>query len=77
MVNLMATRGVDATKAGYAPYWAAYLGGWLGFVPLTVVRLFGEECTVSDAKARKEIGYSNVITREEGLKELENEQIKY
>ena len=33
--------------------------------------LIGHEMTVSDAKARKEIGYENVITIEEGLAELE------
>jgi nucleoside-diphosphate-sugar epimerase len=33
----------------------------------TAVRLIGEEVTVNDAKARKELGYREVVTREAGL----------
>ncbi len=36
----------------------------------TTVRLIGEEVTVSDAKARRELGYLPVITREAGLAAL-------
>lgn len=36
----------------------------------TMLALMGEEVTVDDAKARAEIGYQNVITREQGLREL-------
>lgn len=40
--------------------------------PLTVttVKLLGEEVTVSDVKARAELGYREVVTRKEGLVEL-------
>jgi len=34
------------------------------------VRLIGEEVTVSDAKARRELGYQGRMTREEGLREM-------
>lgn len=34
------------------------------------LRLFGREVTVSDAKARRELGYAPVITVEEGLRQL-------
>lgn len=36
----------------------------------TVVKLMGEEVTVNDAKARRELGYTGRVTREEGLREL-------
>jgi nucleoside-diphosphate-sugar epimerase len=41
-------------------------------VPLDrqILALIGHEMTVSDAKARREIGYENVISIEEGLAEL-------
>jgi nucleoside-diphosphate-sugar epimerase len=39
-------------------------------VTRTAVMLLGQEVTVSDAKARRELGYAPVVTREEGLREL-------
>jgi nucleoside-diphosphate-sugar epimerase len=36
----------------------------------TMLALMGTEVTVDDAKARTEIGYQNVITREQGLREM-------
>lgn len=35
------------------------------------VLLVGQEVTVSDAKARRELGYQGRVTREEGLREME------
>ena len=48
------------------------LGGLAGEPPVTRtgVRLVGEEVTVSDAKARRELGYAPVVSREAGLAEL-------
>lgn len=39
-------------------------------VTYTAVRLTGEEVTLSDAKARRELGYVGRMTHEEGLREL-------
>jgi hypothetical protein len=42
-------------------------------LPLTRfrMRIIGEEVTVSDAKARRELGYAGRISREEGLARME------
>ena len=34
------------------------------------VKVIGEEVTVNDRKAREELGYRPVVTREEGLREM-------
>jgi nucleoside-diphosphate-sugar epimerase len=39
-------------------------------ITYTAVKLMGEEVTVNDAKARRELGYVGRVTREEGLREL-------
>jgi nucleoside-diphosphate-sugar epimerase len=39
-------------------------------ITFTAVKLIGEEVTVNDAKARRELGYTGRVTREEGLREL-------
>ncbi|MCI4667551.1 MAG: NAD-dependent epimerase/dehydratase family protein [Bacteroidia bacterium] len=39
-------------------------------IPPLFIRLMGREFSVSDAKARKELGYSNVIDFEEGIREI-------
>ncbi|HEY9651467.1 MAG TPA: hypothetical protein V6C95_12440, partial [Coleofasciculaceae cyanobacterium] len=36
----------------------------------TMVRLIGQELTFSDRKAREELGYSPIVTRDMGLAEL-------
>ncbi len=43
-----------------------------GKPPVTrmAIALIGREVTVNDAKARREMGYENVISREEGLRQL-------
>lgn len=38
----------------------------------TMVRLIGQELTFTDRKAREEIGYSPIVTRDSGLVELAN-----
>lgn len=49
--------------------------GLPGEPPLTytAVKLMGEEVTVSDAKARRELGYVGRVSRDEGLRELAEE----
>jgi len=37
----------------------------------TALKLMGEEVTVNDAKARKELGYKSLVTIEQGLKDME------
>jgi nucleoside-diphosphate-sugar epimerase len=56
--------------------WAAELA-WRGLrlkgappITRTAVRLIGEEVTVSDAKARRELGYASTVSREAGLAEM-------
>jgi len=73
MTKLTATQGVDASKAGAIPFWVAKVAGFFNFMPAPVVRLFGETCTVSDAKARRELDYENVISIEDGIKQLQEE----
>ena len=56
-----------------AAEWTWHLFGLDGTPPLTrsAVALIGVEVTVSDAKARRELGYEPLISREEGLRALE------
>ncbi len=82
--RLVATQGVRARGLD-APLWVADLmaaGGeaaWrlLPFLPSsgppltrTTVNLFFREVTVSDAKARRDLGYAPVVTIEQGMREL-------
>ncbi len=84
LTRLVATQGVRARGVG-APLWAADLlaaageGLWraLPFLPesgppltRTTVNLFFREVTVSDAKARRDLGYAPVVSIEAGLREL-------
>jgi nucleoside-diphosphate-sugar epimerase len=65
---------------GSVPRWLARAAAWLaelawrtfhlaGEPPITrsAIRLIGEEVTVVDDKARRELGYAPVVTREQGL----------
>jgi hypothetical protein len=47
-----------------------------GAPPLTrtLIYLMGEEVTVSDAKARRELGYTASVSRERGLREMRLDQ---
>jgi nucleoside-diphosphate-sugar epimerase len=80
---MLARVGCDAARVKALPFWAARLAAWLAElvwklkfrsdappITRTAVRLAGEEVTVSDAKARRELGYAPVVTREVGLAEL-------
>jgi nucleoside-diphosphate-sugar epimerase len=80
--SMAATQGVDAGSRSI-PYVLAYGLGWVGealwrLLPLrgrplvsrTAILLTGTEVTVNDAKARRELGYRALVTREEGLAEM-------
>jgi nucleoside-diphosphate-sugar epimerase len=82
LTALLATQGVTPSD-GALPYWVARAAAWSaeavwrilgkkGEPPVTrsAVRLIGDEVTVDDAKARRELGYAPVITREAGLAEM-------
>lgn len=79
MTQLFATQGVDPGNKKI-PHWLALLFGtvceWLWDTfklkeqpPATrmAVRLGGEEVTIDDSKARRELGYRGKVTREAGL----------
>lgn len=82
MGALVRTQGVEP-GAKSLPFRAAYALGWAaelawralplrGQPPITrsVARLIGAEVTVDDSKARRELGYRGLVSREEGLREL-------
>jgi nucleoside-diphosphate-sugar epimerase len=80
LTDMMQTAGVDPSRARSLPRWLARAfavvveGVWRLFalkseppVTRTTVRLAGETVTVVDAKARRELGYRPIVTREQGL----------
>ncbi|XXF76691.1 NAD-dependent epimerase/dehydratase family protein [Myxococcaceae bacterium GXIMD 01537] len=82
---LLRTRGVEAGRKS-VPFGLAYSLAWglehlwtaFGITrkpPLTraEVLLVGQEMTVSDAKAREELGYQGQVSRAQGLRELASE----
>ncbi len=80
--DLLATAGIEPpvktiprflARAGAATMEGVWrLFGLRGAPPVTrtAVRLIGEQVTVNDAKARRELGYHGSVTREEGLAEM-------
>ncbi len=79
---MLRTRGVEPPDATL-PFWTARAAAWTGEAiwralhlkgapPVTrsAVRLIGEEVTVVDEKARRELGYVGKVSREEGLREM-------
>lgn len=80
--RMLATQGVDAGGKSVPKGLALLLaraGEWIwdtfglkGNPPATrmAVHLFGEPVTVSDARARRELGYQGKVTREQGLADL-------
>lgn len=85
LTALLATRGVDPGGKNLPRGLALALAAtaetiWRllrlsGRPPLTrmAVKIIGEEVTVSDARARRELGYREVIARDEGLRTLAGE----
>jgi nucleoside-diphosphate-sugar epimerase len=76
------TQGVDPGD-GSVPHWIAAAGAWIaelvwrtfrlsGEPPInrTALVLIGEEVTVSDEKARRELGYLGKKSRADGLREM-------
>ena len=82
ITELLATQGLEAPTASLPRPIAKVLAHTLeatwrafdltGEPPLTrtVVFLMGEEVTVNDAKARRELGYTGSMSRELGLREM-------
>lgn len=82
LTELLATRGVTIPNKSMPHALAAAAAHSCDFIwdalrlskppPITrmVLRLFGEPVTISDIKARRELGYQGVITRAQGLAEL-------
>ena len=74
-ISVDGVRSIPPAVARFAGAAAEALWSWLplpGHPPLSraAVRLIGEEVTVSDAKARRELGYQGRMSREEGLREM-------
>ncbi|MBA2542990.1 MAG: NAD-dependent epimerase/dehydratase family protein [Deltaproteobacteria bacterium] len=75
LTALLAANGVDAGTRS-APRWlvktVAALTSWMTEPPVTrtAIALVGNEVTVVDAKARRELGYTGKMTREAGLAEI-------
>lgn len=75
LTSMLATHGVDP-GARNIPRWVARttaaLTGWMKQPPVTrtAVALIGHEVTVVDAKARRELGYTGRVSREQGLAEM-------
>lgn len=82
MTEVLQTQGVDAGDnnlphavgqfVANAGEWAWRTFGLKGAPPLTraAIRLIGEEVTLDDSKARRELGYVGKFTREQGLAEM-------
>ena len=75
LTQLLATQGVDPGDRN-VPRWlartVAALTGWMKHPPVTrtAVALVGQEVTVVDAKARRDLGYTGHVSRERGLAEM-------
>jgi len=75
LTQLLATLGVDPGDRS-VPRWlarvVAALTGWMKRPPVTrtAIALVGQEVTVVDAKARRELGYVGKVSREQGLAEM-------
>jgi nucleoside-diphosphate-sugar epimerase len=79
LTRMLATQCVDLSTARSVPRWVARMASAAAEAtagkkrpPLdrTIVRLLGEEVTVSDAKARRELGYVGRVSIDDGMNEL-------
>jgi hypothetical protein len=72
---VLATYGAEPGDRS-VPRWlarvVAALTGWMKQPPVTrtAIALVGQEVTVVDAKARRELGYTSHVSRERGVAEL-------
>ena len=73
ITRLVATQGKDISKIGSVPYWVAYLGTYVGMLPYGALKLTGQQATINDSKARKELGYTGSATLESALEEMKEE----
>lgn len=85
LTDLLATRGLDpgrrsiprpiarAVAAGSEALWKALRLSGLPPLTRTALRVVGDELTVSDALARRELGYSPLLNVEQGLRELRHD----
>jgi nucleoside-diphosphate-sugar epimerase len=75
LTQVLATYGVDPGDRN-VPRWlartVAAVTGWMKHPPVTrtAIALVGQEVTVVDAKARRELGYTGHVSREQGLAEM-------
>lgn len=75
LTQVLATYGADPGDRS-VPRWlartVAALTGWMKRPPVTrtAIALIGQEVTVVDAKARRELGYTSHVSREAGLAEM-------
>jgi len=75
LTQLLATYGAEPGDRSI-PLWLARTiaatTGWMKQPPVTrtAVALIGQEVTVIDAKARRELGYTSHVSRERGIAEL-------
>ncbi|HTV22467.1 MAG TPA: NAD-dependent epimerase/dehydratase family protein [Polyangiaceae bacterium] len=82
ITSMLETQGLEGPKASIPRPVAKVMAGLLESIwgtlhlqsapPMTrtLLYLMGEEVTVSDAKARRELGYTASMTRERGLREM-------
>jgi nucleoside-diphosphate-sugar epimerase len=63
-------RAADLAAVVMEAVWRAFKLEGRPPITRTVVALFGQEITVNDAKARRELGYEGKMTRERGLAEM-------
>jgi nucleoside-diphosphate-sugar epimerase len=76
MSSLFQTQSIDPSSFGNLPLFLAQGISWLGVIPQissTSLSLMGQEITVSNAKAKRELGYEPIVNLEEGLEELRQE----
>ncbi len=75
LTQMLATYGVDPGNRS-VPRWlartVAALTGWMSKPPVTrtAIALVGNEVTLVDTKARRELGYTSHVSRERGLAEM-------
>ncbi|MUH01438.1 NAD-dependent epimerase/dehydratase family protein [Scytonema sp. UIC 10036] len=82
ITNLLHTQGVEPGTRSL-PRWLVWAWAWIlekawtllkleGLPPITrtALSLIGSEVTVDDTKARRELGYTPIISRQEGLLEM-------
>jgi nucleoside-diphosphate-sugar epimerase len=82
--SIAGVQGLSVRELGSMPYWLASAAGWLmdavwailrknSDPPLSrsLVRMIGREFNVSDAAARRELGYVGMTSRDDGLRSYE------